>query len=119
MTITQQVITVAVGVVATMLTRFVPFVVFHPGRPTPKYIMYLGRVLPASVFAMLVVYCLRGVSFVARGGSGDSLLPGVPDDTLAQFVGVAVTVLVHVWRRNMMWSIAAGTLCYMVLVNII
>lgn len=119
MTITQQIITVAAGVVATMLTRFVPFVVFRPGRPTPKYIMYLGRVLPASVFAMLVVYCLRNVSFVERGGLGDSVVPGVPNDTLAQLAGVAVTVLVHVWRRNMMWSIAAGTLCYMVLVNII
>lgn len=102
MTITQQILTVAAGVLATMLTRFVPFVVFRPGKPTPKYIMYLGRVLPASVFAMLVVYCLRDVSH----------------DMAAQFIGVAVTAAVHVWRRNMMWSIAAGTVCYMALLRI-
>ena len=103
MTTTQQIVTVAVAVIATMLTRFTPFVVFRPGRPTPKYIMYLGKVLPASVFAMLVVYCLRGVS------SGNAI---------AQFVGVLITVLVHVWRRNMMWSIAAGTLSYMALMRL-
>ena len=103
MTITQQILTVAAGVLATVLTRFVPFVVFRPGRPTPKYIMYLGRVLPASVFAMLVVYCLRGVS------SGDAV---------AQFAGVVITALVHVWRRNMMWSIAAGTLSYMAMLRL-
>ena len=102
MTLTQQILTVAAGVLATMLTRFIPFMVFRPGRPTPKYVMYLGRVLPASVFAMLVVYCLRDVSH----------------DAVAQFTGVAVTAAVHVWRRNMMWSIAAGTVCYMALLRI-
>ena len=55
MSILQQVIMVVVGVVATMLTRFIPFIAFRPGKPTPKYIMYLGEVLPASVFALLVV----------------------------------------------------------------
>ena len=103
MTVTQQIITVAAGVVATMLTRFIPFMVFRQGRPTPKYIMYLGKVLPAAVFAMLVVYCLRGVS---------------ADDAVAQFAGIAVTVAVHVWRRNLMWSIAVGTLCYMVMLRV-
>ncbi len=104
MTITQQIVTVGAAVVATMLTRFIPFMVFRPGRPTPKYIMYLGKVLPASVFAMLVVYCLRGVS---------------PVNAVAQFAGVGVTALVHVWRRNMMWSIAAGTLSYMALIRLL
>lgn len=56
MTLTQQVILAAAGAVATMLTRFIPFMVFRPGKPTPKYILYLGKVLPASVFALLVVY---------------------------------------------------------------
>ena len=102
MTLTQQIMTVATGVLATMLTRFIPFVVFRPGKPTPKYIMYLGRVLPASVFAMLVVYCLRDTS----------------SNMMAQIIGVAVTAAVHVWRRNMMWSIAAGTVCYMALLRI-
>ena len=103
MTLTQQIMTVAAGVLATMLTRFIPFLVFRSGKPTPKYIMYLGRVLPASVFAMLVVYCLRDLSHM--------IIP--------QLVGVAVTVIVHVWRKNMMWSIVAGTVCYMVLLRIL
>ena len=90
------------GVAATMLTRFIPFIAFRPGKPTRKYILYLGKVLPASVFALLVVYCLHHIhSFSA--------------DSLAQVAAVAFTILIHVWKRNMMWSIAAGTLCYMLL----
>lgn len=59
MTLTEQVITVGMIVLATMLTRFLPFVLFPSGKPTPKYIQYLGRVLPAAVFGLLVVYCLK------------------------------------------------------------
>ena len=62
MTLAQQIITVAMCVLGTMLTRFLPCAVFSSKRPTPKYIQCLGRVLPGAVFAMLVVYCLRGVS---------------------------------------------------------
>ena len=105
MTLLQQIIMVSAGVAATMLTRFIPFVAFRPGKPTPKYILYLGKVLPASVFALLVVYCLRHIhSFSA--------------DSVAQLAAVAFTILIHVWKRNMMWSIAAGTLCYMLLIRI-
>ena len=106
MTLLQQIIMVSAGVAATMLTRFIPFVAFRPGKPTPKYILYLGKVLPASVFALLVVYCLRHLhSFSA--------------DSVAQLAAVAFTILIHVWKRNMMWSIAAGTLCYMLLIRIL
>ena len=106
MTLLLKIIMVSAGVAATMLTRFIPFIAFRPGKPTPKYILYLGKVLPASVFALLVVYCLRHIhSFSA--------------DSLAQVAGVAFTILIHVWKRNMMWSIAAGTLCYMLLIRIL
>ncbi|RGH45507.1 branched-chain amino acid transporter AzlD [Prevotella sp. AM42-24] len=106
MTLLQQIIMVSAGVAATMLTRFIPFIAFRPGKPTPKYILYLGKVLPASVFALLVVYCLRHIhSFSA--------------DSLAQVAAVAFTILIHVWKRNMTWSIAAGTLCYMLLIRIL
>lgn len=103
MSILQQVIMVGVGVVATMLTRFIPFITFRPGKPTPKYIMYLGKVLPASVFALLVVYCLSNAA---------------SSDPFAQLAAVAFTVVIHAWRRNLMWSIAAGTLCYMLLIRL-
>lgn len=96
---------VAAGVAATMLTRFIPFLVFRPGKPTPRYIMYLGKVLPPSVFALLVMYCLRHASLFSA-------------DTVAQIVSVFFTVAIHAWRRSMMWSIAAGTLCYMILIRL-
>ena len=115
MSISQQVIMVAAGVAATMLTRFLPFLVFRPGKLTPRYILYLGKVLPPSVFALLVVYCLRNISFAGTAGSP---LP-LPADTIAQISGVIITIAVHAWRRNMMWSIAAGTAGYMILLRIL
>lgn len=107
MTTTQQIITVAMAVATTMLTRFTPFIMLRPGRPTPKYIVYLGKVLPAAMFALLVVYCLRGLP------SHGTTLP----DAASQLVAVAATVAMHVWRRNMMWSMAVGTACYMLLIR--
>ena len=62
MTISQQIITVAMVILATMLTRFLPFLIFPAGRPTPKYVQYLGRVLPSAVFGLLIIYCLKNVS---------------------------------------------------------
>lgn len=61
MTLTQQIITIAMVVLGTMITRFLPFLVFPAGKETPKYIQYVGKVLPAAVFGLLVVYCLRSV----------------------------------------------------------
>lgn len=114
MNTTQQIIMVVAGVVATMLTRFIPFMAFRPGKPTPKYIMYLGKVLPASVFALLVVYCFRSSVTLDVSRWHVSLSP----DALSQFIAVAFTILVHAWRRNLMLSIAVGTICYMILIRI-
>ena len=121
MTITQQIIMVTAGVVATMLTRFIPFIVFRPGKPTPKYILYLGKILPASVFALLVMYCLRHISFIkmaptANGGIGDWHFL-LSNDTTTQLIAVFFTIAVHVWRKSIMWSLAAGTICYMILIR--
>lgn len=118
MTTTQQVLTVAAGVAATMLTRFAPFVLFRPGRPTPRVILYLGRVLPASVFALLVVYCLRHVASIGASETGMCGLV-LSADAAAQVLSVLATLAVHWWRRNLMWSTAAGTLCYMMLVRVL
>lgn len=117
MSILQQIVMVAAAVVATMLTRFIPFLVFRPGKPTPKYIIYLGKVLPASVFALLVVYCLRHLSFSTLWGCA-SLSEFIRQDSIAQLLAVAVTIAVHAWRKNLMWSIAAGTACYMLLIRL-
>ena len=114
---------VAAGVVATMLTRFIPFIVFRPGKPTPKYILYLGKVLPASVFALLVMYCLRHISFIkptvsAASGTTDWYFI-LSNDTIAQLLAVFFTIAIHAWRKSIMWSLAAGTICYMVLIRIL
>lgn len=107
MTLTQQIITIAMVVLGTMITRFLPFLVFPSGKPTPKYIQYLGKVLPLAVFGLLVVYCLKDVSLFT--GSH-----GIPEA-----IAIAVVVMLHVWKRQMLVSIAGGTLCYMLLVQLV
>ncbi len=61
MTMMQAIITVAVVVLATVLTRFLPYLIFPEGKPIPKTIQYLGQVLGPAVFSLLVIYCLRHV----------------------------------------------------------
>lgn len=107
MTVVQQIITIAVVVLGTMATRFLPFLVFPSGKPTPKYIQYIGKVLPGAVFGMLVVYCLKGVS-VFTGSHG-----------LPELIAITVVVGLHLWRRQMLLSIAGGTVCYMLLVQLV
>ena len=90
-----------------MLTRFLPFLLFPAGKPTPKYIQYLGRVLPAAVFGMLVVYCLKNVQIL----SGSHGLP--------EAIAIAVVAALHLWKKNTLLSIAVGTVCYMLLVQVV
>ena len=105
MTLTERIITIALCVVGTMITRFLPFLVFSDRRPTPRYIQYLGRALPAAIFGMLVVYCLKDVPLL----SGSH---GIPEA-----IAIAATVGLHLWKRQMLLSIAGGTVLYMVLVQ--
>ena len=69
MTLTEQMITIGLCVIGTMATRFLPFIIFNSKKPTPKYIEYLGKALPAAIFGMLVIYCLKNVS-VFSGSHG-------------------------------------------------
>lgn len=105
MTLTQQIITILMVIIGTMLTRFLPFILFPAGKPTPKYIRYLGTVLPAAVFGLLVIYCMKNVSLFA--GSH-----GIPE-----LISISVVVVLHLWKRQMLLSIAGGTVCYMLLVQ--
>lgn len=107
MTLTQQIVTIAMCVLATLLTRFLPFVVFRANKPTPKYIQYLGKVLPGAIFAMLIVYCLKDVS-ILEGSHG-----------LPELIAIAITVVLHLWKRQMILSIAAGTISYMLLIQFV
>lgn len=107
MTISQQIITIGVIALGTALTRFLPFLLFPAGKPTPKYIKYLGKVLPSAVFGLLVVYCLKNVN-VFSGSRG-----------IPELISIVVVVGLHVWKRQMLVSIAGGTICYMLLVQLV
>ena len=107
MTLTQQIITIAMFVLGTVLTRALPFMVFSSKKPTPKYIRYLGKALPAAIFAMLVVYCLKGVDLL----SGSH---GIPE-----LIAICIVIALHLWQRKMILSIAAGTIAYMLLVQLV
>ena len=107
MTLTQQILTIAMVVLGTMITRFLPFLIVPPGTETPKYVQYLGRVLPGAVFGLLVVYCLRSVDLF----SGSHGLP--------EAISIALVVGLHLWKRQMLLSIAGGTVCYMLLVQLV
>lgn len=107
MTVTQQIIIIAIAVVGTFLTRLLPFLIFPTDKPTPKFIKYLGNVLPAAIFGLLVIYCLKNVS-ITEGTHG-----------IPEMISIAVVVLLHLWKKQTLLSIAAGTVCYMVLVQLI
>ena len=107
MTITQQMITIGICVIGTLLTRFLPFIIFNENRKTPDFILYIGKYLPSAVFGMLVAYCLRNVE-VLRGNHG-----------LPEAVSIVITGVLHVWKRQMLVSIAGGTICYMLLMRFV
>ncbi len=107
MTNAQQLITIGLIVLATMLTRFLPFLLFPAGKPTPKYIQYLGKVLAPAVFGMLVIYCLKDV----RLFTGSHAIP--------ELLAIALVVALHLWKRQMLLSIAGGTVFYMFLVQVV
>lgn len=107
MTMPQALITIGICALATLITRFLPFWLFPEGKETPKPIVYLGRVLPYSVIGLLIVYCLKSVDLL----SGSHGLP--------ELISIALIVGLHIWRRNVLLSVAAGTICYMLLVQFV
>ena len=107
MTLIQEITVIGLCAFATIFTRFLPFALFSKKGELPNYIKYIGNVLPGAVFAMLVVYCLKGVTPL-------SYSYGLPE-----LVSVALVVGIHLWRRNMLLSIALGTVCYMLLVQLV
>lgn len=107
MTLTQQLITVGLCIAGTVITRFLPFAVFNENRKTPSFVKYIGKYLPSAVFGMLVVYCLKDVN-VLSGSHG-----------LPELISIIVTGALHIWKRQMLLSIAGGTVCYMLLVHFV
>jgi branched-subunit amino acid transport protein AzlD len=107
MTIPQQIITIVICIAGTMLTRFLPFFIFSSRKPTPKYVRYLGKALPCAVFGMLVIYCFKNVS-VFSGSHG-----------IPELIAVSATAGLHLWKKQMLLSIAGGTILYMILVQFV
>ncbi len=98
---------VLVMAVVSYLLRAFPFLLFSGKKQTPKFVLYLGKVLPFAIIGLLVIYCIKDISFERIG----SFLPYI--------ISGAVVVLLHVWKRNTLLSVIAGTLSYMALVQMV
>ncbi len=98
---------IGVSALVTAALRFIPFLVFGSKRKTPEFITYLGKVLPFAIMGMLVVFCLKNVS------------PAAAPHGIPELISIAVVAVLHIWKRNTLLSIIAGTLCYILLVNFI
>lgn len=107
MNLTQRIITILMIIAGTMLTRFLPFLIFRQDKPAPKYIQTLGKILPSAALGMLAVYSFKDVSFV----SGSHGFP--------EMISLIFIILLHYWKKNMLLSIAGGTICYMLLVQLV
>ncbi len=107
MTDIETLVTIAVIALGTSLTRFLPFWLFRADKPTPKFIKFLGKYLAPAVFGLLVVYCLKGVT------------PLVGNHGLPELLALAVTLSLHLWRRQMLLSLFGGTVCYMLLIQLV
>ena len=98
---------IAVMAAVTFLTRALPFLLFDRGDHPPRIVLYLGQVLPPAVIAMLIVYCLKGVSFAAPAGWVPALVAGLS------------AVALHLWKHNDLISIFGATALYMLFVQVI
>lgn len=103
----QQFITIGVAVLGTVLTRFLPYILFPEGKKIPRVINYLGKVLAPAVFGLLVIYCLRNVNFAGAHH-------GLPE-----LISIAVVIALFVWKKGMILPMAGGTICYMLLVHFV
>ncbi len=103
--LTRELLIVAAMITGTLVTRFLPFLLFPKGKELPEFINYLSSVLPFATMGLLVVYCLKGVSLSA------------PPYGLPEFLAAAGTAALHWWKRNSFLSIGAGTVFYMFLVQ--
>lgn len=107
MSAVQAAITVAVVALATLLTRAAPFLLFPDAKKAPAFIQYLGRVLPHAMMGMLVVYCLKDVQ-IAQSPHG-----------LPELSAILCAATLHLWRRNVILSIAGATALYMILIRVL
>lgn len=105
MTLTEQIITIGAAVLGTMVTRYLPFILFPANKKTPAVISYLGKMLPAAVMALLVIFAFKDVNFL----SGHH---GIPE-----ILATIMVIILQVYVKNILLTIAAGTIVYMFLVQ--
>lgn len=103
----EMIIGIVVIAAMTFLTRALPFFLFPESKPTPQFVIYLGKVLPFAMIGMLVVYCLKDINMMANPF-------GIPE-----ILGILIVVFLHKWKKNNLISIGLGTVLYMVLIYII
>lgn len=103
----KEIIIIIVIAIVTLCTRALPFIIFPKDKPIPKNIIYLGKVLPYSIMAMLVVYCLKGVH-IFTGSHG-----------IPEIIGISIAIILHIWKENTLLSIFVSTFIYMVCVQYI
>lgn len=107
MNTTYSLLIIAVVAFCTILLRALPFLIFGGKKEVPLTVRYLGKVLPPAIMAVLVVYCLREVSFL-QGNHG-----------IPEIISVLVVAGLHIWKKNILLSIGLGTICYMVLIQLV
>ena len=105
LTTTQSLIIIALLALGTAITRFLPFVLFPNATAAPRYVHYLGKMLPPAAISLLVVYCLRYLSFT------------IAPHGLPEVIAILIVAALHIWKKNTLLSIAAGTAIYMLLVQ--
>lgn len=103
----QALASIAVMAAVTFLTRALPFLLFDRGDHPPRIVLYLGQVLPPAIITMLIVYCLKGISFAAPAGWLPPLIAGL------------TAVVLHLWKGNDLISIFGATALYMLLVQVV
>ena len=107
MTFIERMITILICGAATILTRAIPFILFDKGKETPKFIKYLGDVLPAATFGMLIIFCLK--SFDIRDIS----------TSIKMIIAIIVSVIIHLYKGKISITMIVGTLAYILLVNLL
>ena len=107
MTLGETIITVSMVILGTVITRFLPFLIFPANKPTPSYIRFLGTVLPYAVIGLLIVFSLKSVS------------PATWPYGIPEAIGILCVFILHCWKRNMLLSISISTILYMLLVQFI
>lgn len=103
----HAIIVILIMGLVTLATRIVPVLIFGRGEKVPDYIMYLGKTVPYTAMGLLIVYCLRDISFTAA------------PHALPEIIAMAVVIVTYLWKRNTIASVVIGTVLYMFLVQVV